>query len=301
MINTLLNPIIIYWDLSPAETDDALNVRICDELLRARIFVLNLRDTSGEISETAMVILSQLKGRQLKINLTVMAGCLEDEALEDILRMDNVRVYIEFNTANELNASADRLNILREKGLDVGVSFYLSRENWKDLPAVTLCCGQNQIKELKIPIRRASDGTFYFSPEETMRISGELEGIDMSKLKMTIHDPFLWELFHGRENPNEEGCNAGRTMMYIDENYDLSPCPIMPVSLGSLRDSSLQELFVSEQRKQVRKDLAITPLDCTVCTKSLLCKGGCRGRAFIVHHTFNYQDPACPFNLTNTN
>ncbi len=301
MINTLLNPIIMYWDLSPTDANDELNARICDELLKARIFVLNLRDTSGTISKASVDILAKLKGKQLKMNLTVMAGCLEDDVLEDLLQMDNVRVYIEFNSAYELSASADKLNKLREKSLDAGLSFYLSRENWRDLPAVTLFCGQNQIKELKLPIRRAGDGTFHFSPEETMRISGELEGIDMSNVKMAIHDPFLWELFHGKENPNEEGCNAGRTMMFIDENYDLSPCPIMPVAIGSLRDSSLHEIFVSEQRKQVRKDLAISPLNCTVCSKSLLCKGGCRGRAFIVHHTFNYQDPACPFNLTNTN
>ncbi len=301
MINTLLNPIIIYWDLSPVETDDALNGRICDELLKARIFVLNLRDTSGKISGASMDILARLQGKQLKINLTVMAGCLEDGALEDLLQRDNVRIYIEFNSMEELSASADMMTKLKEAGLNAGLSFYLSRDNWKDLPAVTSFCGQNHIKELKLPIRRAGDGTFYFSQEETMRVSGELEAIDMSNVKMTIHDPFLWELFHGKANPNEEGCNAARTMMYIDGNYDLSPCPIMPVIIGSLRDSSLHELFVSKQRKKVRKDLSVTPLDCTICSKSLLCKGGCRGRTFIVHQTLNYQDPACPFNLTGTN
>jgi GeoRSP system SPASM domain protein len=103
----------------------------------------------------------------------------------------------------------------------------------------------------------------------------------------------MWELFHGKENPKEDGCDGAKTMMYISENFDVTPCPIISVSLGNLCTATLKEIFSSEKREQTRKTLSKHPQECRDCKVLNRCKGGCRGRAYVQYGNFDKQDPAC--------
>ena len=70
MTANLINPFIIYWDVNPALSEDDI-LRICGELVDAKILVLELRDLSSPLRGAAKIVLDRLKSEQIKINITV--------------------------------------------------------------------------------------------------------------------------------------------------------------------------------------------------------------------------------------
>jgi len=55
----MIEPFIIHWDIDPLTIDADIAVRVCDELIEAKIFVLNLRDISTPSSNETMGILKK--------------------------------------------------------------------------------------------------------------------------------------------------------------------------------------------------------------------------------------------------
>ncbi len=163
-----------------------------------------------------------------------------------------------------------------------------------ELPEFISLCIDNKIENVSIPIQRAYDGdVFYPGPDDARKLSEALDRLDLEHLNISIHDPFLWKMFHGKENPNEDGCNGAKTMMYISKNFDVTPCPILPVSLGNLCTKTLKEIFSTEKRKQIRGTLSKPSHECLDCKLRNGCKGGCRGRVYVQYGNFERRDPAC--------
>jgi GeoRSP system SPASM domain protein len=82
-------------------------------------------------------------------------------------------------------------------------------------------------------------------------------------------------------------------MIYISGDLDVTPCPIMPYSMGNLSGTSLHEICSSEKRRQVRVELSKTPQECVSCNIAAKCRGGCRGRTYVLFSKFSKKDPAC--------
>ena len=83
-------------------------------------------------------------------------------------------------------------------------------------------------------------------------------------------------------------------MMYISKDFEVTPCPIMPVSMGNLRETSLKEIFSSMKRQDVRNKILLEPDECGACSLLAKCRGGCRGRTYVISGSLNKKDPACP-------
>jgi GeoRSP system SPASM domain protein len=293
----LVNPFLIYWDVNLSTSDDKMILRICDELIEAKIFVLNLRDFSSPISRGTINILRRLYSGGIKINLTANKTVLENSV--NVIKETGVsKLYVEFDSFVQFQSSVDDIVRLIKDGYSVGVSFNLSEKNYREIPAVISLCEGGKIKELKFPIQRATDDKiFYFDSEKANWLSDELKRIYVKDLNLTIHDPFMWSLFHSSENPNEAGCNGAKTMMYISEHFDIMPCSLLPVYLGNLHSTTLQKIFSSEKRKQIINKLLIPPYNCRDCRVLDKCKGGCRGRTYVISKSFNKRDPACLLDL----
>lgn len=294
----MINPFIIYWDINPLTCDDEIITRICDELLDAKIFVLNLRDVSAPMSSNTLRILKRLDRKRIKINLTVKNSLLDQSDPDIVKSFQLAQCYIEFALLEDVQSSLTKITDRLRLGLPVGVSFYLTDKNFRELPAVISRCIDNNIRELKLPIQRADEGRiFYPGPEAASRLSEEIRRIPVDNLKLTIHDPFMWKLIYAKDNPNEGGCNGAKTMMFISGNYDVTPCPILPVSIGSLRSFSLKDIFTSDKRRKIREEITSPPKDCGSCPVISKCIGGCRGRAHVFYESFNKKDPACHIDI----
>lgn len=72
---------------------------------------------------------------------------------------------------------------------------------------------------------------------------------------------------------DSEGCLAGVAYASVDPWGKLRPCAHSPTVAGSLRESSMTELWHSAAMEQWR---ALMPTDCVSCAAYSACHGGCR-------------------------
>ncbi len=149
---------------------------------------------------------------------------------------------------------------------------------------------------MHFPIKRyGSEGQIYSPSRESVeRLSRELDIIELDKLNITLHEPFLHEVFGGGKDSMWQGCHGGSTMVYISGELDVTPCPIMPLSIGNLRDHELVDIFFSEKRSITREGLTTAPGECLACPEVMGCRGGCRGRTLALCGTLDMRDPGCP-------
>ncbi|MBW1869445.1 MAG: SPASM domain-containing protein [Deltaproteobacteria bacterium] len=283
----LINPLIVYWDITPDLSDDDIVLRICGELADTGIFVLDLRDMLPKQGGVTEQILKRLSKEQIKIKLTTDSSVL----LQPVELLKSAQLFIEFDSVEQFRSRLGDLLDSIKKGYVTGVSFAFNSRNFMELPGFISLCIDNNIENIRIPIQRAYEREVFYPDQD--KLSEALDKLDLEQLNLSIHDPFLWKMFYKKENPNEDGCNAAKTMMYISKDFEVTPCPIMPISMGNLRETSLKEIFSSMKRQDVRNKILLEPDECGACSLLDKCRGGCRGRTYVISGSLNKKDPAC--------
>ena len=88
------------------------------------------------------------------------------------------------------------------------------------------------------------------------------------------------------------GCPAGTHYMGIRPNGDVTPCPYLPVFAGTLRSSSLADLWTSSALfTDIRRRTSLGGR-CGACEMNGHC-GGCRARAYGMTGDLMAEDPLC--------
>jgi radical SAM protein with 4Fe4S-binding SPASM domain len=88
------------------------------------------------------------------------------------------------------------------------------------------------------------------------------------------------------------GCPAGTHYMGIRPNGDVTPCPYLPVFAGTLRSSSLSDLWTSSELfVGIRRRTSLGGR-CGECEMNGHC-GGCRARAYGMTGDLMAEDPLC--------
>jgi radical SAM protein with 4Fe4S-binding SPASM domain len=88
------------------------------------------------------------------------------------------------------------------------------------------------------------------------------------------------------------GCPAGTHYMGIRPNGDVTPCPYLPVFAGTLRSSSLADLWTSSGLfSDIRRRTSLGGR-CGECEMNGHC-GGCRARAYGMTGDLMAEDPLC--------
>src|SRR6476469_7998270 len=88
------------------------------------------------------------------------------------------------------------------------------------------------------------------------------------------------------------GCPAGTHYMGIRPNGDVTPCPYLPVFAGTLRKSSLADLWASSALFTEIRQRSSLGGRCGPCEMNAHC-GGCRARAFGMTGDLMSEDPLC--------
>src|SRR3954447_5666575 len=88
------------------------------------------------------------------------------------------------------------------------------------------------------------------------------------------------------------GCPAGTHYMGIRPNGDVTPCPYLPVFAGTLRKSTLQELWTSSELFDGIRRRSELGGRCGACEMNAHC-GGCRARAYGMTGDLMAEDPLC--------
>jgi AdoMet-dependent heme synthase len=88
------------------------------------------------------------------------------------------------------------------------------------------------------------------------------------------------------------GCPAGTHYMGIRPNGDVTPCPYLPVFAGTLRSSSLADLWTSSELFTGIRRRSSLGGRCGACEMNGHC-GGCRARAYGMTGDLMAEDPLC--------
>src|SRR6187401_601970 len=88
------------------------------------------------------------------------------------------------------------------------------------------------------------------------------------------------------------GCPAGTHYMGIRPNGDVTPCPYLPVFAGTLRKSSLADLWTSSELFRGIRLRTSLGGRCGECEMNAHC-GGCRARAYGMTGDLMAEDPLC--------
>ncbi|MFA7403694.1 MAG: GeoRSP system SPASM domain protein [Pelobacteraceae bacterium] len=281
-------PITVYWDLAPnTPFDDAL-LRICDGILECRPLMLQLFDPSPELSEGARAILKRFRETPVSVSLTLRYSNLLSLAGASINELD----------VKELLLVCDSLDSIGDMTCqpEVGLSFFVSSGNWRELPKVVSFCRDHGINRLILPMQRLYNGEtpFLLSAIEQKLLENALKAVGgTAGLRLTIHDPFLWRAFNPGIPFPQGGCQAANTMIAIAPDGGVYPCPTLPERLGEIGATSLKDIIASPAKKELRGRIRHDPVACGSCLEISACHGGCRGRSYVLHGSFDEIDDAC--------
>lgn len=306
----LTTPIAIFWDLPAGTGDTSLLLRICTDIVACRPLILHLHVTGPEIGEGVYLVLKQFTGMPTAVSLTLPAASLDGPARallhapgrkEILLAVDRIADLGEEMAIRQLFSDhgsgrvADEVQSGASRPV-LGISFPVTRENWRELPELVTFCREWGIPRLVLPMQRLYQGESPFLLDreeqrvlaESLAAAGGVAGMDL-----TVHDPFLWRAFNPGVPFPQGGCQAANTMLAIAPNGDVYPCPTLPVRLGAIGEATLKEIAVSAEKKAFRRGLLEYPAGCRGCPELAGCRGGCRGRSYAIHGSLAGADPSC--------
>ena len=88
------------------------------------------------------------------------------------------------------------------------------------------------------------------------------------------------------------GCGAGRCYLALQPNGDVTPCVFMPVKVGNIRETPLQEIWDNDATFHLLRDRDDREDACRTCDYKYYC-GGCRARPWGYFRDMRRGDPGC--------
>ena len=286
----LKTPIRIYWDVTPLPAAPPPWERACADLLALRVLQVTLRDNGPELAPVTWAILERFQGAPLALVLEATAPA-RSAAVRGRLAEMGVRLLLV-----PVDAPAEVATLTLVGPLPVGVSWEATGENWRELPALLAACVDHGIAIVSLPMPRlvGAATAFSLSAAEQVELAGLLAAtLEIDRLRLTVHDPFLWRLVYPQTPFPEGGCQAANTMLYLAPDGTVYPCPALPEPLGSLATTSLAELLATPAKGELRRLLQTPPAVCASCPEAATCLGGCRGRGLVTAGSLAAADPGC--------
>ncbi len=292
----LRSPVRIYWDInSGCFPNVRKHVSICEELKENKILSLDLTDFSPGSADTSLRILEQFSSENISVSLTIPQSTAGTQDIKNVIARKARSVLIRTSSCDDLWSIVDRRDAIGNS-LSLGVSFEVDRTNYIHLPRLLYFCSQNRIAPVALPMQRLTGEQMCFSlsREERNALSAELSAWEKPEwMKLIVHDPFLWRVIFPSTSFPDGRCQAANTMLYISPEFDVYPCPSLPIKIGSLMSSSLRDIISSLDKQSVRSQILAIPDGCRQCPGLSTCNGGCRGRAFFLKCSLTEPDPGC--------
>ena len=299
----LRTPVRLSWDLSPPPAAELFCGEIAAAVLAAKFLTLDLREGEEGVSSACRLVLERLRGSSLAVTLTARppkrpgakAGVAKSE-LPDLLFAPPVRLLlVEIASPAELPHVTEMTRAAGGR-VPVGISFPVRRGNREELPEVVRFCVADDVPHLAIPMTRvvAGEECLVLTRAEQRRLGEMLAAGPLpDPRRLSVHDPFLWRLLHPGVPFPDGACQAANSMLHIAADGQVYPCPLVPVSLGSLRETSLAGIMASNVKREVREQIRAVPAACGGCAAMAGCRGGCRGRGYALTGSWDAPDPGC--------
>ncbi len=194
---------------------------------------------------------------------------------------------------------------IRAGGYEATLQMVPTKENILLIPEVFALAGELGAGRIKLP-NTPHDASLTAGGEVRLPGPADLKKLaellasrpleNAPGLQVEIHDLFLWELLNplvGGERGEYGGCQAANSLGHIDGEGWLHPCSSWLQPLGQLVERSIEELWATPLRYQVREEIGETPQGCLGCGDYPLCLGGCRGLGRSLNQGAGGRDLLC--------
>ena len=203
--------------------------------------------------------------------------------------------------------SMEAFNVLSEVGVDFLIQMSVSDMNYKEIPDVVaftekigaiafnlyflVCTGRGQ-GNTDIS-NEAYEEALKMLYEQQMKYKGRLmiNSKCAPQYKRVVYendpDSVYTRTYSG-------GCPAGTHYSRISPEGNMTPCPFIEESIGSLKTSSFKELWDNAPLMVQLRDRKQLEGKCGTCEFSSMCSG-CRARAFAETGNYMSEDPSCDY------
>ena len=286
----LTTPIRIYWDITPAPDCSADIEKIASDIIDLKILTVDISATGSTVPSACFTILSRFTANRIGVTLTISPAALSATFFGVLAQAPPKELLVEISGIDELRTLAPFPPAV------AGVSFPLDNCNWQQIPEVIIFSSQNGLQRLVFPMQRLYHGEnpFHLPKRRRDETAAAISSSQLDPaLRITVHDPFIWRAIFPHSPFPEGRCQAANTMLSIDSNGIVYPCPVMPLPLGDLKITSLKEIAKGATKRVLRAKLLRLPQDCADCAEAAACKGGCRGRGERAFGNWEGIDPGC--------
>lgn len=185
---------------------------------------------------------------------------------------------------------------LVEHGVSTLLSFTARADNYREFPEVARLgrrLGVGRVwADRMVPLGRG-DLDQVLTPAQTLEFVGLLarERTHGGRQRTEIAAHRALQFAAGGGRPYR--CEAGRSLVTVLSNGEVSPCRRMPTIVGDLRAESLASLYFDSTVLQSLRRRHEPPAGCESCFYARTCAGGLRCLAAAVHGDPFVADPGC--------
>lgn len=288
-------PLRITWDLSGLTQFDEDTIALFSKIKAEFLFEFNIIANGNLIKNDNGSFWENNRKLLAGINLTIIGDA--DAELSQIINLFAFRTVIvdwsDFDPqAIELYAALQGKKAVR---------FVFRQTNILRLGELLDCCFEQNVSNLIF----ANPTLFNRQQEDYLidikilqeladRYRSELKALEQ-KCQLQIHDLFSEEILFGvrRREANFAGCQAGLYMAHVKADGKVYGCSSLPLLIGDISSATWEELWSSEERLRLRKQIENGAESCLSCESFNYCKGGCRGLSWVKHGDFNHVDILC--------
>lgn len=113
------------------------------------------------------------------------------------------------------------------------------------------------------------------------------------KIEVDWHDCRVALILPGAEADPYKGCGAGYTHCRITVDHDVTPCVVLPVPVGNLREQRFVDIWrTAPELHRIRDRRNIRGGNCSECEHLSRC-GGCRAASYARYGDAYLGDPTC--------
>lgn len=186
---------------------------------------------------------------------------------------------------------------LKKVNIPVLISFTAHKSNYKEFPEVVKIGKKLKVHRVwsdrLIPMGNGGELTTMSQHEtaEWLTIMNE-ERIRLEKAWFNKTEVVMHRALQFLKSGVRYRCNAGKSLLTIQANGDLVPCRRMPVVVGNVLETPLEDLYYnSEFLQKLRTEDNIE--GCNECQFKKICHGGLKCLSYAVHGTPFKKDPGC--------
>lgn len=288
-------------------------LEVIDQLAEAGVLILAFSGGEPLLREDWALLASHAVSKGMHVSIATNGLAVNERVAKELAKIgvQNISVSIDGDNAATheavrripgiFEAACSAVTRLRAQDLRVTVNFTPMRLNFKQaLGVIDLAqrLGANKVNLTEYVYLSRGGLDLMLQPEELKEVV-ELWIAESSRrelIEVDWHDCRVALLLPPEEAKNYTGCGAGYTHCRITLAGDVTPCVVLPMTVGNLNDQDFKDIWRnSKLLAQIRNRENIREGNCSSCEHKATC-GGCRAISYAASgHPFS-GDPTCWIN-----